>query len=480
MQRPVMGSDFQFADLHCHPNLKTFGHSFDEVTPNAKQDLWYTERAGVLARLLKQYAGITRFSQCDLSSMARAGSKLAFVSLYPFEKGFFINAAGGGALSATLSDWITGIGYNRVRHIQRHTNYFEDLQKEYQFFLSGSRKRVVEGQEFRWAPISNKEGVDHTLNTPGEMGVVFSIEGAHVFNTGLGLYGRATDPKEVFENIDAVKSWKYPPVFITLAHNFNNDLCGHARSLDPLEPFVDQKNNLGLGFSPLGEEVVGKLLSPQGGCSILIDLKHMSLTSRKRYYEILAHHYPKATDIPIIVSHGAVVGTKFDGTESISGRRALFYDADINFYDEEILNIYRSGGLFALQLDSRRIASDASLKKISRKLNDKECTAQSAQIVWHQIQYVAELLDMHECFAWGTACIGSDFDGTINPLNGIQTVEDFPAMARELVQLADRYLSNSNPLRLKENREVNPRSVVENFCLGNAAGFLKKYFDKKG
>lgn len=466
---------FQFADLHCHPNLKTYGHSFKKRGANKKQDLWFTERPTTWRKLLKVLTGITRFSQTDFQTMAKGGSKIAVVSLYPFEKGFFINAAGGGAFSAVLADWITGIGFERIRHLQKHMDYFEDLQREYNFFISSRKEHIIGGSAYSWLPTSNWKDVESILETPNQIAVVLSIEGAHVFNTGLGDFGRDFDEAEVLENVRIVKNWDYPPLFITFAHNFNNDLCGHARSLDPLEPFVNQGKNLGAGFSPIGEKVLEALLDKKKGRRILIDLKHMSLPARKAYYGY-SQMYDEARGIPLIVSHGAASGVRFDGMATLSYEEQLFYASDINFFDEEILNIGRSGGLFAIQFDSRRIAGQQTLASIGRNIYSKNLTLQSSRIVWNQIRHVAELLDKEGYFAWGTACIGSDFDGTINPLNGILTVEDFQAMTNALLSLADQYLKGTPRLSLAENCKITPEEIVERFCIRNTIDFLQNHY----
>jgi hypothetical protein len=466
---------FQFADLHCHPNLKTYGHSFKKGRPNKKQDLWFSEKPTTWRKILKVLTGITRFSQADFQTMAKGGSKIAVVSLYPFEKGFFINAAGGGAFSAMLADWITGISFERIRYLQEHTDYFEDLQREYAFFLNGRKEHVIGSESYSWRPTSNWKEVETILETPNQIAVVLSIEGAHVFNTGLGDFGRDFDEAEVLENVRIVKKWDYPPLFITFAHNFNNDLCGHASSLDPLKPFVNQRKNLGEGFMPVAEKVLDALLDQQLGRRILIDLKHMSLAARIAYYSYLQTH-DQYHQIPLIVSHGAAAGVQLNGTASLAYNEPLFSASDINFFDEEILNIGRSNGLFAIQFDSRRIAGRRMIASVSKNIYSRSLTRQSAQIVWNQIRHIAELLDKDGRFAWGTACIGSDFDGTINPLNGILTVEDFPLMAKELLSLADQYLRSQPRMGLAENRKITPEEIVERFCIRNTMDFLEKHY----
>lgn len=459
----------RFADLHCHPNLKTFGHSFrSSLSP--KRDLWYTERPSFLRRFLKRTLGLTRFSQCDLSTMSQSGYKLAVVSLYPFEKGFFMNVAGKGPLSAFLSDQITGISYERIRHIQTHTDYFQDLNQEYQYFLSSRRKHLIDGIQHEWLPIANKQDWQK-VDATDKVGVIFSIEGAHVFNSGLVPFGRKTIKTEVLENIRKVKEWQYPPMFITFAHNFYNDLCGHARSLDPIRYLVDQEYGIDTGLTELGIAALDELLSQDNGRRILIDLKHMSIKSREEFYAYLDQRWANE-NIPLLVSHGAVAGTKLkhEGAEP-----PLFARADINFYDEELVRIGASGGLFAVQFDSRRVASSTEIAKVGWRGKIEDIQRRSATLIWNQIRYIAERLDEAGLFAWGTACIGSDFDGTINPLNGILTTADFPTLAENLHELAADYLKMA-PLKLDTNRAISAAEIVSRFTEDNICNFVRKQY----
>jgi len=469
-----MKKRFQFADLHCHPNLKTYGHTFDSCKPGAKCDVWYYRPPGFMTKLLNIIAGITRFSQSDFTTLSKGGSRIIVASLYPFEKGFFINAAGKGPLSARLSDLITGIGYRRVRNLQEHTDYFNDLEQEYRFFI-GSRKRgMVEGREFSWKPAACWNDVRISLEKENETAVIISIEGAHVFNTGLEEFGRVMSESEVLSNIKKVKAWEFPPLFITFAHNFANGLCGHARSLEPIRKFVDQSRNVDTGFTPLGEKVLRELLSQEGGRRVYIDIKHMSLASRKDYFRILERDYEGSIP-PTVVSHGAVNGLSWEAASS-RPEGSSFYNSDINFFDEEIEYIGRSGGLFAIQFDARRIAREEIVRKSYRSLCANVDAPRAARMIWKQVEHIAGVLDRAGLFAWGTACIGSDYDGTIDPLPGVWTAEYFPVLREPLLELASSYLRGPNMLTMPENRSITPEEVVDRFFIGNTVEFLRKFF----
>ncbi|HMC01181.1 MAG TPA: hypothetical protein VKN14_09120, partial [Flavobacteriaceae bacterium] len=75
---------FKFSDLHCHPTLKTFGKSFSK---SQKASIGYNKHPTYLSKLIQKLSGITKFSQADFYTMSKGQVKVAFVSLYPFEKG---------------------------------------------------------------------------------------------------------------------------------------------------------------------------------------------------------------------------------------------------------------------------------------------------------------------------------------------------------------------------------------------------------
>jgi hypothetical protein len=471
---------YKVADLHCHPNLKTFGHSFSRGNEE-KYDpchVWFYDPPTAFTKALNAFTGLTKFRQADFTTLHKGGVRIAFVSFYPFEKGFFISGNWNGPFSARLANLVTGIGYKRVRYLQRHTDYFTDLSNEYTFFSGSCNSYALDGKTLHWKFARDWDDVERILHADDTIAVIPSIEGAHVLNTGLSLYGRPVAESEVLENIQRIKQWKYPPFFITFAHNFNNDLCGHARSLERLGKMADQFENLDGDFSPLGLSALHLLLSGENGSPVYIDIKHMSLKARLAYQEIVRSDY--RNKVPIIVSHGAVTGINIKGEQQIPYSDPIYSTNDINFFDEELVNIARSGGVFALQLDGNRLASRKYLKKPLGKIFNKKGLSDSSHIVWMQLQHLAEVLDRYDLNAWGTMTIGSDFDGTINPLNGIWTAENLPALADQLLLRADQYLKKTNRLTLPENKNITAEEVVERFMFGNAVSLLKNHYHRSG
>lgn len=461
--------EFEFADLHCHPTLKAYGRSFDKsnVYPD-RSSIWYQKNPGYLTLFLQRFLGITRFSQADLSSMASGRVRIAFVSLYPFEKSFFFTRWLPDPVSALVASWVTSIGRQRVYHLQQHKNYFEDLMGELRFLEQSSRQHLVNGTSCSWDFLKNPSALSGKLKR--HVHVIPTIEGAHILNTGLRSFGRHTSREEVFENIRQLKLLPHPPIFITLAHNFNNELCGHAPSLQGLGVILDQSENLGCGFSRLGWEVMAKLLDPSKGASIYIDLKHMSLTARKEFYPWHKSQWP---DCPFVVSHGAFTGCRMS---EASIAHPDFAADEINFFDEELLELARSQGVFGLQLDAKRLAPKRKIRKSIIPAPRKKRIRRAARILWSQIRHAAEVLDAHGLPAWDTLCIGSDFDGTIDPLDGIWSARELNVLANALLDCASDYLRGAPSLRMESNRQTAPETILHKFTIDNARRFLQRHW----
>lgn len=468
--------NFRYADIHCHPNLKAYGHSFDK-RKNTKSDMWFHSGPSFFTKKLHQFTGITKFSQTSFTTMARSNAKIILLSLYPFEKGFFSNSNIPSQITAMLGNWGIEIGYRRIRHLQKHTDYFQDLQNEYQFVLNSEKNQLIDTKKCCWQLTANWQDVEETCNKENTIAVIITIEGAHVFNSGLGDFGVEPDENEILKNIDVVKKWEFPPLFIGLGHNFNNDLCGHARSLQRLGKMVNQSKNLENGLSELGIKVIDALLDTSNGRSIIIDLKHMSLLARQEYMQLLKTKYAQR-QIPIIVSHGSVTGLSFNGKSINTSCLDIFNPESINFYDEEIIAITKSGGLFGLQMDIG-IHVDTKKLKCNMPLSANDTAlSRSAGIIWNQLQHIAVLLDSNGLFSWGSTAVGSDFDGSINPFPGILTAEGFEPLAQELVLLAQNFLSGSSLLH-SENSQMSAEEIIDLFFYSNMVSFLKKNYQKQ-
>ncbi len=475
-----------FIDLHIHPALKPMGFSFNSApgknsaNKHDANSLWYYDPPTLSDKIINKITTLTKFRQSDFTSLAKGGAEIVFVSLCGLEKGFVMSKLGTSVAGDVLGNLVTGLGKKRIDYVQQLDDYFSDLQTEYDFY------KQLDGHKVRIDGMWNQYKIVSHFNEIGEWGepnvntifVILTIEGAHVFNAGLQMMGKTADPDEVLANVDKVKQWDHRLFFMALTHHFYNELVGHAQSLHGIvRKLCDQSEGLNTGFNELGWKVLRKLLDNTDGKRVLIDLKHMSVQSRNEYYRFLKTEHPDEI-IPLIVSHGAVNGLR-SHTEKVEDdlfNYGKFQPDDINFFDDEIIRIAKSGGLFGVQFDERRVGSETEVKKSGSVLNRRRMLFYQSKLIWNQIQHIAEVLNRNDQFAWGIQCIGSDNDGMVNPLNGYWTSEEMPIFDSYLEKHAYNFLASEQSDNLKNYNKLKASDIVERFMRVNTYNFLKKNF----
>ena len=482
-----MDNPLFFVDMHCHPALKPFGQSFPENinSPeiNDKSCIWHYDPPGWWDKLRNRILTVTKFSQSNFSALALGNIKIINASLAPIEKGFFVSRFGSGKVVDCILNFVTEVGIKKVDFIQRNNDYFSELQNEYCFYKQLDGKVfTVKSTDFQYKLTTNNDDIINNLNNQVKtISVVFSIEGGHVFNKNAN---RRAESKEIIDRVNTVKQWKYRPLFVSLTHHFYNELGGHAESLSKLVGYaVTQKYGFDTELTGLGREVLDELLDNTDKNRIYIDVKHMSRKVRREFYNILGTDKYKNEDIPIIVSHGAVNGydSVYDDKASTSEENGIFFGKDINFFNDELVKIAESKGLFCLQLDDRRVASKTEAKKIKILMPKRKKLELRSKFIWNQIQHIAEVLDKNGLCSWDTTVIGSDFDGIVDPPNGFWTSEDFPLLYKYLTDHAKDYIQNkNNTLKNEKNRNIEPEAILNRLFTQNAMNFLTNYYVGSG
>jgi len=479
-----------YIDLHCHPSLKPYGKSFKYKPPkqnrlnrDRKNSIWHYSPPNLLERQVNKLLTLTKFTQTDLTALAKANCNIVVISLYPFEKHFLKDKIlGFKFISDILVNLAAGVSQKRIDNLRNHNSYFQDLKDEYDYYMQlHNMAQIIDGITFTYRMVNSyadiKKNISASSSNRKVISLVPTIEGGHAFETGLDRDKNTADEATVLNNIETVKNWEHKPFFITLAHHFYNEICGHARSINI--GLIKKQQNRGLDndISDLGFKVIDRLLDNTQGKRILIDVKHMSTASRKTYYQLLETKYA-SEHIPIIASHGAVNGKRsiVEWEKSDSKLSKEFSDVDINFYDSEILRIAKSKGIFGLQLDERRIGSKSAVKS-SRIYwpNKKRRYKNKSELIWNQVQQIAEILDKNNLFCWETAAIGSDFDGIINPIKGLWTAENIKDIELYLVEKAEDYLEK-NKLNLQPKNQISASEIIDRLLFINADTFLKRNF----
>lgn len=499
-----------FVDIHCHPSIKAYARSFagnpgqQSPDPDDSSSVWHRDAPSLFDKIKNYIASLTNFIQSDATSLMRGRVCVVCLSFYPQEKGFFVNKVGTGIVSDTLTILATEFGHERIDHVQQLQSYWEDLKMEMAFVQQQENVTLnIDGKDVTYQVARSYSDIE-IADRQGELGetkVIFvpTIEGGHVFDQVMngyepsGTYPDGIPDDRLQVTLQRVKELRESkdgllrPAFITLAHHFWNGLCGQARSLGGLvKCIIDQENGLAEGFKTAGFKVAHALLreeTDENGNQlppIMIDIKHMSRKSRIQYFEFLNHEFPDR-NIPVIVSHGGVTGLSKPGGDrkTPAALEGLYMEDDINFYDDEILQIGKSRGIFGIQLDERRIGSKQALKSAKGNIRRRDILFAWSKLVWNQVRHIAELLDLNGQYAWGIQALGSDFDGIIDPINGYWTSKDLDDLDDYLLKHVFDYIKGIKqpcPLTQSVNKSVSAEEIVERVMTSNALNLLSKIY----
>jgi len=460
-------------DIHFHPTLKPFGHSHDpkENISDAQSVacIWHSDPPTAIDELDENVLGFPPYREADFTTLVNGKVNIGVVSLYPIETGF-VHPQLFKLESKELIDLITLFGRERVAYLQSaEYNYFEDLNRENQF-LTSLHNTIPKNGVNKYVMISS--GAELVSNANETLRIIVSIEGVHVFCNGHNVEDQ-TAWADVDKRIEVVKNWKYPPFFITLCHHFYNGLASHAKSLfikvlgtDLLDqsrgldqPVEDEKY-----ITTTGYKVIDHLYSTANGRRILIDVKHMCKNTRLEFY---AYRKGKYDSIPLISSHGALIN---------------FYNENINLDIDDINEIYNSNGLIGIELDQRVLGYNKRnrfwnwLLSIFRSADKKNLVW--AEYFWKNILAIAEHcyeLDQN-ADPWKIICLGSDFDGIINPLNKFRTSTDLQALSECILKnLIDYWASGKSKIPIN-HLGIDAHTVVYNIMYKNAKEFITKNY----
>lgn len=498
-----------FIDLHTHANYKPFAwaHNGKTVNPmspqaNHRSSLWYYDPPSLLDKVGQLLLGITKFRQANGTAAYYGNVNVMVLSLGSAEKYFFDNKYGSGIFSDLLGDFVAGFGKTRIDAIQNMTDYWKDLQNEFQFIESGEGLAVKIDNLYHTYRVAKsfddlqrhqQENEDpkagKTKDRPIVLSLIYSIEGMHVLDDDLS---KPLVPKKVLQKVTDLKNRSCSPWFVNISHHFDNKLCGHARSLkDKVAKCTNQETNINGPISPLGQSVVKLLLDKDKGKRIFVDLKHMSISARKWYRDWRRQNSPE--EIPLIISHGTCNGLpNYEGRASdfpllgkyfitpvgdeIGGDGTFKEQNSINFYDDEIAELVASNGIMGMQLDERRLANTEGMDRVKHSIWRHKIMHYRSELVWNQLRYMAEMLDSKGLFGWGHIAIGSDYDGIVDPLNSFWTIEQYDSLAQYIERHAFSYF-NDYPDNLKNSfNKISPDELIERLFRRNAWDFFKRWF----
>ena len=349
-----------YFDFHVHPTLKP-GLTDDTATYTAWTEFPFFAR-GIRHILLQSFEEIVT-SQANLTQLKKTGT-VSVIALIGLEKAF----AGNWAIQKILAsprvsplsrDLLLDVVENRV-------TYHEMFIKDVNVLLNDSRQ-----QDF--TVLKKFEDM-----SDDKVNLVLSVEGAHSFQSVTDDAGETEIRKSIVDNF---KKWKNDSRFrihhLTLTHLTRQPACVHCFGvkitvlgrIDLTRDLEFQPDPAKAGISPLGFDVIKAAYDSRDSKPVLLDIKHMSYYARTQFYQL--RHEQGYQQFPIIASHVGVTGTSLressisaiedsrSGCSLVSWNRkaglknTFFNPWTINLFDEDILEIIKSGGLLGISLDQR-------------------------------------------------------------------------------------------------------------------------------
>lgn len=476
-----------FVDIHCHPTMRAIN-----TTPLAgKQNHWDATENDLFETPLGRWAErnsdeISKFSQSNFYNCIEGNLRVVFDSLYPLERGFVNYKKLPNFLTSkrnmqTLMVTATGISVEKYKEFRAHDDYYMQLETQYDFLKRNQGDSPC--GKYNYRIVNSYEELQDSLNEDQNcINVIVTIEGAHVFGTGRFSTKEISEEDLMMlvqENIQCVKNWEHPPFFMTFAHHFWNQLCGHATTLKGASKFAcDQSYGMDTGFTLLGKFALEQLLSKKNGKRILIDTRHMSAASRRYYVDYVQQHNKAHPDdlIPLISSHSGVNGFNRiedsirteDNVTKIKNTK--FCAWSLNISAEEARAIHQSKGLAGIMLDKGRHTGTNVIKKID-KLKDPEAKREAfVKILLDCMFFFVEAIN--ERTAWDTLTLGSDFDGVITHFDCYENMSTLPQLKADLIN----YL-NKTQYQSQLWFGYTPEELMTKFFTTNTMDFLKRNFN---
>jgi len=359
----------RIADLHCHYPMHVLADRSTEAIADREScgGPWFW-LDGLRASLFTLAARLMNFSSWS------ASSRVALAGLQQAQPGIVLSVLYDPAFEILLVP-----GRQRPRE-----GAFDALICQLDC-VEGELGRVDPGGE-SYRVVTTETELDDALAT-GRTAFVHCVEGG--FHLGV-------NPDEITENVAtlAVRGVAY----ITLAHLWYRGIATNAPALpgwsdSRYHAIFHQHGN---GLSPLGEAAITAMYEHK----VLVDVAHMDADALADTFELLDQldtcHGADPTAYPVIASHA---GVRLGGQEYMLG-------------EDTITMIVERGGVVGLIL-------------ARHQLYDGESAAEQLfEAVRRHVNTMYAITGCHDY-----TCIGSDLDGFIRPIKGIEGAADLAGLA---------------------------------------------------
>lgn len=505
-QAQITPPKLPYIDIHIHAGIKPF-NSLGKDRYNHWERIEHSCTSNYSKFFVKNADELPRRSQSNFAAMVGGNVRLGFLSLTPMEvnmlKPRLLNLNKRGVATFNC---ISGVNTSLWRLKQKDRDYWADLSANLRFVLGDEAKPyALDGRTLSYHFIRNRTDLETVLSDPDRMGVLLNIEGGHALGHSYAIDRRQTDRPDyaamVLLNADRLKGvapldpfsdyrLDVPVISIGLCHFFWNGLAGHARTFTGTQEFIfGKQRKADQGFTDLGRQIVARLLDRQRGRRILIDIKHMSLRSRREYYARLDSAMAVGDTIPIISSHSTISSLSWDDPKYSrrkdnfrKNKRSTLNEWTISLCREDLRKIAETGGLAGIMLDKYRL-----MGRKTKRLH-RQTVAGSRQR--HQLMTDLILANLFmaaahigDARAWDVLCIGSDYDGMIIPPDNYQTAEDWPQLADDLTNFL-HYPHALFDLFSAEDIErlmfgLSPEEIVRRVLSENGISFLRRHLPEE-
>jgi microsomal dipeptidase-like Zn-dependent dipeptidase len=513
-----------FFDFHIHPVLKS---QFSEQTATTnkfspweklrKQDIpfllrWCTEFQYILA------------SQSNLSQLVVNDCNLICAVLYISERGMIDNGLIRGAARGSLSRYIQEARIDKIIN-----------GNPYQLLINDDLKTLTDAIQFnvtdRRVKLINSRN-DYDENDSNTVHVVFTLEGCHSLCDKLNRFNKAT----ILANLDDLRS-RVRLLSVNPTHIEQSPLCNHAFAMPHMnnEVFMPTGNRISNdGIDIIRHCYNNEILVDVKHMSIAARLHLYQLRNFGAFNPInppIVCTHAGFTGISVnqipdyICDYSRPSGkpyTKiFHGKPTRYGggfARPSFNPCSINLYDEDILEIINSGGMIGLSLDKRILgyqnfeqnpvdAFPLEIEFVSQREEEIFLPTGPSAVVgtsiadglaasWQDIEeggivepnagfqhlrhFMAHVLHLivvtgnNAPQALKQVCIGSDFDGLINPIWCCETTD-------ELYHFKQDFKDNFRIFAQQSDVPLPPGFNISEFCedlfFRNGRDFVMKRLD---
>lgn len=508
-----------YFDFHLHPSLKpqmSAPPDFPSPWDNIKLRFAHPN---IITALLK-CSGINEVvdSQASLSQLVRGKVNLIALALHPPETAMMND----GLIQEIAKEEQTNyINLDRITDIGSGDIYFRLLNEE----LSNLKSHLSNnGKKLKLI----KKMSEYKAADTDTVHAILIVEGPHAF---FGPRQRRTEAEkftDFWQNFDSFTSANR--IFsLNISHLQDNEFCNHAFGIQIFKPKP---------FYPTGNGITQhgfRLLQKMKEKNILLDIKHTSLFARKQLYD---YRFGE-TAWPIVCTHAGLTGIKkadrgryFISLHSEGDFLAVqhykpagyllgtsFNPSSINLYDEDVFEVVASGGLIGLSLDQRILGVPEERQMSTDNLGDiyeeevvspgeKEffrnvvrSSPDNSDIIkvtdittndkqdWprfharHFLNNVFHLFKICQDFNYNMGemvkriCIGSDFDGMINPVDCCPNVTQMEKFKNYLADNFKEWEQDFTEVTgIRVSSFITPKKLLDNIFYQNGVDFLKEQY----